>query len=217
MKNKIKKFLVKGNLSNQDNRKSAGITLVALVVTIVILIILAAVAINLSLGNNGIFNRAKTAKEQYQNAEDQEQTEVAKATNQIDSFVGGNRETVTIPKEEYEMLKNANSFSTEEKAIGNWIDGKTLYKKVVVDTLPNSGYKRVSLAALNISSVIDIQGIMKFNNISYEKMFGNVGGSNSGYDAWYIASETTLYIRNTRSDAGGYPCWITIQYTKTTD
>lgn len=31
MKNKIKKFLVKGNLSNQDNRKSAGITLVALV------------------------------------------------------------------------------------------------------------------------------------------------------------------------------------------
>lgn len=33
MKNKIKKFLVKGNLSNQDNRKSAGITLVALVIT----------------------------------------------------------------------------------------------------------------------------------------------------------------------------------------
>ena len=34
---------------------------------------LATVAVNLSLGNNGIFNRAKTAKEQYQNAQDYEQ------------------------------------------------------------------------------------------------------------------------------------------------
>ena len=68
-----------------------AITLIALVITIVVLIILAAVAINLSLGNNGIFNRAKTAKEQYQNATQYEQAEVAKTSNEIYNYVEGNR------------------------------------------------------------------------------------------------------------------------------
>ena len=69
-----------------------GITLISLVITIVVLIILATVAINLSLGNNGIFNRAKTAKEQYQNAQAYEETEIAKITNKIDEFIIGDRE-----------------------------------------------------------------------------------------------------------------------------
>ena len=33
MKNKIEKFLEKGNICNQDNRKNAGITLVALAIS----------------------------------------------------------------------------------------------------------------------------------------------------------------------------------------
>lgn len=49
MKNKTN--LKKGNML----KGAKGITLVALVITIVVLIILAAVAINISLGNNGIF------------------------------------------------------------------------------------------------------------------------------------------------------------------
>lgn len=44
-------------------RKQKAITLISLVITIVVLIILASVGIYLSLGNNGIFNRAKEAKE----------------------------------------------------------------------------------------------------------------------------------------------------------
>ncbi len=44
--------------------KNKGITLISLVITIIILIILASVAIYLSLGNNGIFIRAKQAKEE---------------------------------------------------------------------------------------------------------------------------------------------------------
>ena len=40
-------------------RKNKGITLVALVVTIVVLLILAAVSINLVLGQNGLIANAK--------------------------------------------------------------------------------------------------------------------------------------------------------------
>ncbi len=40
-----------------------GITLIALVITIIVLIILASISIYLSLGNNGIFNKVKEAKD----------------------------------------------------------------------------------------------------------------------------------------------------------
>lgn len=49
-------------------KKMKGITLISLVITIIILIILAGVGINLTIGENGIFNRAKFAKEEYNNA-----------------------------------------------------------------------------------------------------------------------------------------------------
>lgn len=49
-------------------KKERGITLVALVVTIVVLLILAGVSISLVLGDNGIINKAKDAKTQYENA-----------------------------------------------------------------------------------------------------------------------------------------------------
>jgi len=71
--------------------ETTGITLIALVITIVVLIILASVAINLSIGDNGIFNRARTAKEQYSNAENYEKTEIAKYTNEIDNIVTNSR------------------------------------------------------------------------------------------------------------------------------
>lgn len=74
-------------------KKSAkGITLIALVVTIVILIILAGVAINLSLSNNGIFNRAKQAREDYKHATNEEQsgiTNIEKAMDEIAEGVAG--------------------------------------------------------------------------------------------------------------------------------
>ena len=44
-------------------RNERGITLVALVVTIVVLLILAGVTITYALSNNGIFERAKEARD----------------------------------------------------------------------------------------------------------------------------------------------------------
>ena len=42
-------------------RKVKGITLIALVVTVIVLLILAGVAINLTVGDNGLFKRAQNA------------------------------------------------------------------------------------------------------------------------------------------------------------
>lgn len=54
-----------------------GITLIALVITIIILLILAGVTINVTLGENGIFNKTKQATEEYKKEGIKEELEVA--------------------------------------------------------------------------------------------------------------------------------------------
>ena len=49
--------------------KEKGITLIALVVTIIILLILAGVTLSLALNQEGLFNRARNAGEQYEAAQ----------------------------------------------------------------------------------------------------------------------------------------------------
>ncbi len=50
-------------------KKERGITLIALVVTIIVLLILAGVAISLTIGQGGIFQRAQNAANTWRNAE----------------------------------------------------------------------------------------------------------------------------------------------------
>ena len=63
-----------------------GITLIALVVTIIVLLILAGVAINLTVGDNGLFRRAENAANTWQMAEQNEQSEMEQAGEFIDDY-----------------------------------------------------------------------------------------------------------------------------------
>ena len=60
--------------------------MIALVVTIIVLLILAAVAINLTIGENGIFRRAQNATEKWQEAEVNEQHEMNGVVNFIENY-----------------------------------------------------------------------------------------------------------------------------------
>lgn len=61
-----------------------AITLITLVITIILLIILAGIVINISIGENGLFRRAKDAKNKYLTAEQEEQ----KALNELYDILG---------------------------------------------------------------------------------------------------------------------------------
>ena len=83
---------------NQEKRKDGkilfkkikkqvqGITLIALVVTVIVLLILAGVAINLTVGDNGLFRRAQNAADTWQMAEQNEQKEMEQAGEFIDDY-----------------------------------------------------------------------------------------------------------------------------------
>ena len=46
----------------KENKRNAGITLIALVITIIVLLILAAISITMLTGDNAILNRATNAR-----------------------------------------------------------------------------------------------------------------------------------------------------------
>ena len=64
-----------------------GITLVALVVTIIILIILATVSISMVLGQNGLINRARQAREMTINEQDNENAIYGQAEDYVDNYI----------------------------------------------------------------------------------------------------------------------------------
>ena len=109
-----------GSLKGNKKKNIKGITLVALVVTIVILLILAGISIA-ALTQTGLFGKAKQAEQKSKDAQELENSTLGSYENSINEIVStGSREENS----------NNNQYSLEEKAIGTWINGKTIYRKV---------------------------------------------------------------------------------------
>ncbi len=100
-------------------RKVKGITLIALVVTVIVLLILAGVAINLTVGDNGLFKRAQNAADTYQDASEREAIELALAGMQIGSM----QETGMTKAELENSLKEqfGDEASVEENEDGSFL------------------------------------------------------------------------------------------------
>ena len=93
---------------NQEKRKDGkilfkkikkqvqGITLIALVVTVIVLLILAGVAINLTVGDNGLFRKAQNAADTWQMAEQNEQSEMEQAGDFIEIYQRGVNTATTV-------------------------------------------------------------------------------------------------------------------------
>ena len=70
-------------------KNKKGITLIALVITIIILLILAAVAIQLALGENGLIGRAQSGQEKQSIAEATDKFKTAQAAAWADFILEG--------------------------------------------------------------------------------------------------------------------------------
>ena len=278
------------------SRSDRAVTLIALVITIIVLIILAGVTLNMLLGENGIVNRTKTARDENEKAtatetmnlkitnvqiskyaeeqrmptlkeladnfcEDddfqyvQETSEVASLTKitsnnptsiytklkaypyefeinsslqlaSIDGVkVASNETTEYVSKAQYDSLlarvvalennsnsqssslAESNNYSTEEKVIGTWTDGKPLYKKVVHFSLSgdfsrgwNNNY---AFLGSDIDTIVNLE--LRGKRANYSMLYSIV--SDAGYLSTY--QETGDKYRK--------PSFAIIEYTKTTD
>ena len=83
-------------------------------------------------------------------------------------------EAVTADKIDVSTFK----YSTSPTAVGVWIDGKTIYRKVVTYNF-NNGTGTISTGISNMDQLIKVDGAAKYGNIWLPLNFYNSGGWNS--------------------------------------
>lgn len=84
---------------------SQAITLISLVITILILIILAGIGLNLSIGENGIFTKAKYAKEKYLNEQKAEKEKINDLYSQMLIATGDDAKITISVKELRDIIQ----------------------------------------------------------------------------------------------------------------
>ena len=114
-----------------------------------------------------------------------------------------------------------NEYSTTEKIVGTWVDGKPLYQKTVsCGSIPNNTMKDIAHGISNLKRVIDIRGYFCQTSgtdrvvgapIAYP---GNKDSGNS-IEVWVVASY--IRIRTILDLSQMNESYVTLQYTKTTD
>lgn len=120
---------------------------------------------------------------------------------------------------DYDIGGSGETYSTEEQVIGKWVDGKPLYRKVVnfggmQDGTISPG-KEVAHNIANISQIINVYGGMSNNNYFFGLPY--VAQSDAEHSVGLYATKTNI-VTNTLVDYSNYTtCYITIEYTKTTD
>ena len=109
-----------------------AITLIALVITIILLVILAGIAINLSLKENGLFNKAKYAKEKYLNAQSDEE----KGLNELYEYLAtGDLPENTKDTKAGTLVKIPDEWKTNTPNYVSTINGDIVKKTEVASTV----------------------------------------------------------------------------------
>lgn len=131
---------------------------------------------------------------------------------------------VNVLRDGFEQMEGGSSsgydYSTDEKKVGKWIDGKDLYQITVSGDMPsdvtNGTYKNsfIDIDDLGIGSVVSFNAVM-FATDSFVPLFFN-NQSNYGSAAMIMKDSDKYKIRlSTQAAAyGGKTVYVTIQYTK---
>lgn len=123
------------------------------------------------------------------------------------------------------------AYSTEERRIGTWINGKPLYRRVITDmVLPDGVGKsysdtRYGLAALKIDELITMSASLTLISGSQVTLpFTNISGSGSNMKFTHnkVAFSADALVSSIFGNASGTswannPLRIVVEYTKTTD
>ena len=81
-------------------KQEKGITLIALVVTIIIMLILAGVSIKLAIDNNGVIENAKEAKDQYEQAQANDESGLEDLASKLKEQIDANKANLYDPATE---------------------------------------------------------------------------------------------------------------------
>lgn len=126
--------------------------------------------------------------------------------------------SIYVDNEEIYNKDNLEQYSTSEIRIGTWIDGKPLYRKVIVlGSLPNVSIETNTYYNHNISNlnmVTNISGVAYTSNGKYSLAIP-FREKNDKYISLYVNDTVVTIISN--KDYSSYTGYVILEYTKTTD
>ena len=169
---------------NKTKKNTRGITLIALVITIIVLLILAGVTIAALSGDNGIFTRAKEAKEKTEQAQKEEDKTLSNMENILGSY---NFKNINIEDTNPAGAVPENSIVIEADANeGIVIKDKNNNEWVWVE-VPKTGV--FSNLTINTNGTLTEQNYADIKNklIAYATTYrkGNISQNCSWADEWY--------------------------------
>lgn len=106
-------------------------------------------------------------------------------------------------------------YSTEEKVVGTWINGQSLYEKTIVEENESGFARNVTIYQNETENIISVEKVMLYNS-------GESHWISERFMTFPLGLDWTEHIINFRHNEAGYDGSIkkirfTIQYTKTTD
>ena len=121
-----------------------------------------------------------------------------------------------------DYVDNSNSYSTEEvKTGGTWIDGKPIYRKILIATLQTDEQVLTIEISPQLKSIVGIRGILTTSqNVDFPIPYCFVDGSSVNQVYVYCQGlNLTIIPRSTSGNyfKAGCTIKVIIEYTKTTD
>ena len=107
-------------------------------------------------------------------------------------------------------------YSTTETAVGTWIDGKTIYRKVVdCGALPNATNKAVNHNISNLDTFTSIKGFAKNPNTKLWIPLPYIQKTYVNYAVEIYVSDTQIIIGTQDNKSGYSQSYMVLEYTKT--
>ena len=143
--------------------------------------------------------------------------EIKKEISDLQDAVAKAQVAITTAQEEISNLENkvnaGHVYSTEEKVVGKWIDGKTLYEKTFIGSINDNR----DWAVLDTTSNLNIDKICheKANWLSTDGYWYEGNKVDNSYTFLYRCGKENIQFLTTGMNLTSIT--VTIQYTKTTD
>lgn len=112
------------------------------------------------------------------------------------------------------ILNDRFNYSTTEKVVGTWIDGKPLYRKVVnLGALPDNNTKSIAHSIQNLKRVVKLEG---FAGSSVNKGGITLPHATNTPVALYV-DDTNVSVKTSNNTSAYTEAYAFVYYTKTTD
>lgn len=192
METKVQRKKLNSNAKLYKQEK--GITLIALIVTIVIMLILAGITIKLAIDDNGVIDNAKEAKDQYEQAQADEDSGLNDISSEMRKYLDANHDKVTIKiSKQPEMEKAGAVLLTVESVEG--ITGTTATTEEEYNNFVNSfseeqkkeiirnGYIKIANENNPSANCTSFQEVLELLECSTEEEFWNEIESYGGVES----------------------------------